>query len=151
MKLKPPFQTGLSFLTGQLFMTSKEALDALVNRRVQGTLLDFNEAANLQAYISANGLKISKKIDSISGFGFVLSDSMASFHTQIRSYVTNNYNLIQSLVKNFTKEVVVSIFFIAYLLYQLMFHIITSLYIIRYSVPCTNMPNYHKLPSIELT
>jgi len=91
--------------TGRLFMTSKAALDALINRQVQGTLLDYNEAANLQNVIIANGLKISKKIDSTSGIGFVLSDSMASFHTQIRSYVHNNYNLIQTLVKNYTKEV----------------------------------------------
>ena len=89
-------------------MTSKAALDALINRQVQGTLLDYNEAANLQNVIIANGLKISKKIDSTSGIGFVLSDSMASFHTQIRSYVHNNYNLIQTLVKNYTKEVNVS-------------------------------------------
>lgn len=93
-------------------MTSKDALDALVNRRVQGTLLEFNEAANLQSFISANGLKISKKIDSTYGVGFVLSGSMAKFHTQIRSYVGNNYNLVQSLIKNYTKEVIVSFQFI---------------------------------------
>ena len=96
-------------IKGVKFMTSREALGALINRQVQGTLLEYNEAANLQSTISANGLKISKKIASTSGVGFVLSDSMASFHKQIRSYVATNYNLIQSLVKNFTKEVVVSI------------------------------------------
>ena len=89
-------------------MTSREALDALVNGQVQGTLLEFNEAANLQSVMSANNLKISKKIDSTSGIGFVLSDSMANFHSQIRSYVKNNYNLIQTLIKNYTKEVNVS-------------------------------------------
>ena len=90
-------------------MTSKEALDALISRQVQGALLEYNEAANLQSAMSTGGLKISKKIDSTSGIGFVLSDSMANFHTQIRSYVKNNYNLIQSLVKNYTKEVNVSL------------------------------------------
>ena len=89
-------------------MTSKAALDALIKRQVQGTLLDYNEAANLQNVIIDNGLKISKKIASTSGIGFVLSDSMASFHIQIRSYVHNNYNLIQALVKNYTKDVNVS-------------------------------------------
>ena len=85
-----------------------QALNALIRREVHGALLEFNEAANLESTISSNGLKISKTFKSTSGIGFVLSGAIASFHTQIRSYVAVNYNLIQSLVKNFTKEVEVS-------------------------------------------
>eukprot|EP00795_Rhopilema_esculentum_P007448 gene7449-13212_t len=91
--------------TGKLYNTSMQALNALIRREVQGALLEFNEAANLESTISSNGLKISKTFQSTSGIGFVLSGAIASFHTQIRSYVAVNYNLIQSLVKNFTKEV----------------------------------------------
>ena len=95
------------YQTGRNFNTSKQALDALIRREVQGTLLELNEAANLQDLINANGLKIAKKIASTSGMGFVLSGEMASFHSQIRSYVGNSFDVIQALVKNYTKTVVV--------------------------------------------
>eukprot|EP00794_Sanderia_malayensis_P004564 gene4564-5161_t len=91
--------------TGIRYLTSKEALDALIQRRVQGTLLELNEAANLQTTISNNGLMIAKLIKSKSGIGLILSGEMASFHAKIRSYVADNNLFIRSLTKTYTNEV----------------------------------------------
>ena len=68
-------------------------------------LLEMNNAANLQDTISKNKLKIAKEIKSLTGIGMVLSAEMAGLHKEIRAYVKNNAEVIQGLVKTYTKEV----------------------------------------------
>ena len=76
--------------------------------KVQGALLEVNEASNLQNYLSENELKIAGTIKSGSGFGIVLTGEMAGMHPEIRTYVETNSARINELVKNYTKSIEVS-------------------------------------------
>ena len=85
-------------------------LDVLHQGKVQGALLEINEASNMQNAIAEKGLKISKLIKSGSGFGIVLTGKLEGLHPEIRSYLKNNNEMIRRLLANYTKPTVVSDF-----------------------------------------
>ena len=70
---------------------------------MKGALLEANEAAFLLDFISKNNLLVKKRIDSTKGTGILLSGGLTSLHTDIRTYVNNNQDMINAMLKNETK------------------------------------------------
>ena len=100
---------------GKNFTNSEEVLQALLDDEVKGALLETNEAGALFDYISKNGLLVRKKIDSTKGIGFVLSGSMTQLHSEIRTYVKSNEDVMDNMMKNATKPLDVSFLFVIHL------------------------------------
>ena len=98
---------------GRNFTTSKDVLQAVIENEVRGALIETNEAAALFDFISENNLLVRKKIDSTKGVGFVLSGGMAGLHSEIRSYVKSNQNVLDEMLKNKTKVLDVSLFLLS--------------------------------------
>ena len=112
--MPPPYclsfsKTAQIFRKGLNFTTSKDVLQAVLDKEVRGALLEINEAAALADFISGNGLLVKKKIDSTKGVGFVLSGGMKGLHSEIRGYVKSNQDILDTLLKNVTKPLDVSL------------------------------------------
>ena len=97
------------YVTGKSFTTAKELLQAVINGQVKGALLEANEASTLLDFISANGLRVIKQIETNKGIGMLLSGEMTTLHADIRTYVQNNQDMISKLLKNGTMELEVSV------------------------------------------
>ena len=80
-------------------------LNALISRKVKGALLDENEVANLQKYLTQNKLRIAQKIESSKGIGFLLSGEMISLHSEVSNFIDENPRIVQMLIRNATDMV----------------------------------------------
>ena len=94
---------------GKSFLTPKEVLQAVISGQVKGALLETNEASTLLDFISDNNMQITKVFESPKGIGILLAGELADLHSEIRSYIKENRDLIDKLLDNETKTSEVSL------------------------------------------